>query len=84
MDGLSVEPDKCIFHADESGRVIHIGANDVRWEHQLRLLEMLQLLKYCNPAIQSFHWRLIQDLCDEDMFRSLSVVIKNDHKTFRM
>ena len=33
MDGLSVEPDKCMFHADDSGRVIHMGANEVRWEH---------------------------------------------------
>ena len=30
MDGLSVEPDKCLFHADESGRVIHVGANEIR------------------------------------------------------
>ena len=30
MDGLAVEPDKCVFHADDSGRIIHIGANKVR------------------------------------------------------
>ncbi|ELT91751.1 hypothetical protein CAPTEDRAFT_155434 [Capitella teleta] len=27
MPGLSIEPDKCMFHADDSGRLLHIGAN---------------------------------------------------------
>jgi hypothetical protein len=27
---VTVEPDKCYFHADDSGRILHIGANEVR------------------------------------------------------
>ena len=30
MDSVSVEPDKCFFHADDSGRLLHIGAEEVR------------------------------------------------------
>ena len=54
-----------MFHADDSGRVIHIGANEVRWEHWLQLIrnvttfKILQSSKYCNPAIQRFHWRVL-------------------------
>ena len=30
MDTLSVEPDQAYFHADHSGRILHIGANRLR------------------------------------------------------
>ena len=30
MAALCVEPDKCFFHADDSGRILHIGANEIR------------------------------------------------------
>ncbi len=30
MDSLSLEPDKAVFHADESGRILHISGNNLR------------------------------------------------------
>ena len=29
---VNVEPDKCFFHADDSGRVLHLGADQVRYQ----------------------------------------------------
>ncbi len=31
MEDVSVEPDRCLFHADESGRIVHIGASEIRY-----------------------------------------------------
>ncbi|XP_070561382.1 DDB1- and CUL4-associated factor 17-like isoform X2 [Ptychodera flava] len=30
FDSLSVEPDKCLFHPDDSGRILHRGPNSLR------------------------------------------------------
>ena len=40
MDSMSVEPDQAYFHADNSGRIIHIGPHTIRYVWELINVQM--------------------------------------------
>ena len=36
MGTIGVEQDKCFFHADNSGRILHIGQDEVRSVYKIK------------------------------------------------
>lgn len=41
LGGIRMMSDRCIFHPDESGKIMHIGANEVRLVYVNKLMRIL-------------------------------------------
>lgn len=53
-ESVSLEPESCVFHEDDSGRIVHVGASQVRYVFCLFFLLQIEVVYFLPDFLRLF------------------------------